>query len=207
MTMTRIVSTTLLACLFATGNARAYDSDLDPAFSDGTLRGWSKPYFDVGSYPSEHLAGMFRDANGRYLLVGKVCTSANCATFDVGIVRLLGNGAFDTSYGTNGYVRAPQPLLANITAVTCDSHGRFVVVGPTTTSATADVDFGVLRLLPNGAYDPTFAYAPPPLGLGGGRTSIDFGLGGGGNDYPADVLTSAAAAGDYIYVVGQVSTT
>ncbi|MBO9662460.1 hypothetical protein [Dokdonella sp.] len=204
--MTRTIGTILFACTLAAGSARAYDSGLDLGFSDGTLHGWSKPYFDVGGYPSEHLAGMFRDADGHYLLIGKVCTSAQCATFDIGIARLLGSGAFDTSYGTNGYVRTPQDLLGNVTAVARDSHGRFVVVGPTAAGAAADVDFGVLRLLPDGSYDSTFAYAPPPLGTGGGRKNIDFGLGGGSNDYPADVLTSAAAAGDYIYLVGQVST-
>jgi hypothetical protein len=201
--MPRFPTRAALAMTLATGVARAADGDLDLSFGDGTLIGWSKPSFDVGAYPSEHLAGLFFDVNGSYyLLVGKVCTSADCATFDIGIVRLRHGGAIDTSYGTNGYVRTAQNLLGDITAVERDGSGRFIVVGPTAAGVNADTDFGVLRLMPDGTYDNNFAYAAPPLGNGsGGSTSIDFGLGGGDVDLPASVVLGT---GDSIYIAGSV---
>lgn len=203
--MQRFPIAALLGLTLTAGAAQAYDSDLDPGFSDGTLRGFSKPYFDVGGYPSEYLVGLFRDADGGYLLVGQVCTSANCATFDIGVVRLLHDGRFDTGYGTNGYVRTAQTLLGEITAVARDAQGRFVVVGPTAVGATSDTDFGVVRLLANGSLDTNFAAVPPPLGSGiGGFTNIDFALGGGDADRANSV---AVLANGSIVVAGTVTTT
>lgn len=201
--MRRFLAAAACGLTLAAGAARAYDSDLDPSFSDGTLRGYSKPYFDVGGYPSEFLTRIFRDDAGRYLLLGKVCTSAACTTFDIGIVRLLSNGRFDTGYGNGGYVRFAQSFLGDIADAARDAQGRYLVVGPTAAGATSDTDFGVIRLQPDGQLDTGFAVTPPPLGSGqGGRANIDFGLGGSGDDVPTSV---AVLADGSIVVAGFVT--
>jgi uncharacterized delta-60 repeat protein len=100
---------------------------------------------------------------------------------------LTGTGTFVISYG--GFLTASNGLQS-ITAAAIDSHDRIIVAGASTPSVGGR-NFRVLRYLPNGDADTSFA--------GDGNTDVDF---FGQDDYATAV---AVDANDNIIVVGQVT--
>jgi uncharacterized delta-60 repeat protein len=73
------------------------------------------------------------------------------------IIRLLGNGALDPNFGTNGraHVKFSGPSgYDEPFAVSAQINGKIVVAGYF--EGTPDDDFAVARLLPGGALDSTF---------------------------------------------------
>jgi uncharacterized delta-60 repeat protein len=72
------------------------------------------------------------------------------------LLRLLPDGSVDTSFGTSGYVLDPvgnpQDQSGDATSIFEDDQGRIVVFSPSDSQQAA-----MLRYLPNGTRDPSFA--------------------------------------------------
>lgn len=120
---------------------------------------------------------------------------------DVAVVRLGPSGAVDTTFGTNGVVtlNLSDPVVPDggTNGVGVDSAGYNVLVQPDgkvvvpaalRAQARTDTDFALVRLLPDGALDPSFGTA--------GVFSIDVELGS------ANVRTATLLADGSIVAAG-----
>ncbi len=72
------------------------------------------------------------------------------------LVQYLPNGAYDTSFGTNGVVVTPGPADARINDVLRLPDDKLLVAGVQTWSDPAQSLFRLARYLPNGALDTSF---------------------------------------------------
>jgi uncharacterized delta-60 repeat protein len=135
---------------------------LDPTFGGSGLV--VNPFGLPGNHEGAalHLLG-----DGRILVAGTRDFAAGDQDFLVG--RLLANGAPDTSFGGTGlgftYVTFDLggDATDGLAAMTVDRSNRILLVGSVDVSPT-DIDFGVARLTPDGAPDPSFS--------GDGRTTV-----------------------------------
>ncbi|MEO5559910.1 MAG: hypothetical protein ABIO49_08760 [Dokdonella sp.] len=98
------------------------------------------------------------DDQGRILLAG----GADILNVRrMGIVRLLTDGALDTTFGDAGHVLATADIVnkAEANQVIVQHDGTIVLAGQLgdTASATPHTDMAVVRLLPDGTPDATFA--------------------------------------------------
>ena len=96
--------------------------------------------------------GLALQPDGKMLVVGTAQTSSSSPTF-FGLMRLMPNGVFDTSFGNGGKV-----ILSNFGVgldVALQSDGKIITAGLGSGSATAS-DFTVARFLPNGSPDVSF---------------------------------------------------
>jgi uncharacterized delta-60 repeat protein len=104
---------------------------------------------------------------GEIVVVGQ--TTSGHPSFAV--AKYLSNGLLDTSFSGNGkWASDLGEYYAQATDVAIQNDGKIVIGGSVLTSFLLnpeDSDFAVVRLLPNGDYDPTFA--------GDGRRFIGFG--------------------------------
>jgi uncharacterized delta-60 repeat protein len=116
--------------------------------------------------------GVTEQPDGKLVVVGHV---ANGGKADWGVLRYGPNGRLDDTFHDDGIrilAFGSDYEFAQATAV--QSNGRIVVVGRIRRSANDQ--FGVVRLKPNGAYDRNFSKD--------GRVVVDF---GGGSDTARDV--------------------
>lgn len=98
-------------------------------------------------------------AEQRVVVVGNRPTvSGSNTSRDMAIVRLLPNGAIDSSFGSNGRQFVDNARSVDYAyGVTVDAANRVVVAGYTQLgSSISTVDFAVVRLTPNGAFDSSF---------------------------------------------------
>ena len=148
-------------------------------------------YSDDGRF-SEEVPGLNRRAlamletpSGEILQVSWVnggCTgSAVCPRF----TYLTADGVRFISYGP---ALSSTAGFASVAGAAIDSHGRIIIAGSSPPTVGGS-NFRVMRFLPNGDLDPSFA--------GDGGTDVDFGL----DDYATAV---AVDANDNVIVVGQV---
>jgi uncharacterized delta-60 repeat protein len=120
--------------------------------------------------------------DGKLVLAGGARSGQD--TFDFALVRLTAAGSPDPSFGGDGRVIVPFDVGGSFsdlaTAVAIQPDGRIVAAGRVEASSPGfplvDYDFGVVRLLADGALDPSFA--------GDGRTTLRFNLKGGYDDQP-----------------------
>lgn len=170
-----------LAALAPARCSAAKAGSLDPGFDgDGRLA----IGLDFGGNNNEDLIAIALQADGKAVAVGQVDFSATDSDFLV--VRFDATGSFDPSFDADGLVVVPFDLVPGSNAdaakaVAVQPDGMIVVVG-TVTSANGpgNTDIGVVRLLPNGALDPSFG--------SGGKTTIAFDLGGSGWDTAEGVV-------------------
>ncbi|MGV3661370.1 MAG: choice-of-anchor D domain-containing protein [Prosthecobacter sp.] len=95
---------------------------------------------------------MLLQPDGRILLGGYGYTSSS---YDFALVRYQGNGALDTTFGTNG--RVLTAITANsdyVYALGRQADGRILATGRAYNGV--NVDIATTRYLPNGTLDPTF---------------------------------------------------
>ena len=114
---------------------------------------------------------------------GKIVVAATAEQSDgnttvIAVARLNPDGSLDASFGNGGKASAQAGAGAGARAVTIDAQGRIVVAGSAATAGGAG-DFAVVRFLPDGSLDNTFA--------GDGSATVDL----GGNDAAADVGVDA----------------
>lgn len=127
-------------------------------------------------------------ANGKIVAIG---TSTNQMDFnsDFAAARLNANGSLDQTFGAGtGKVLVPFDVGGNLgdTAggVAMQPDGKIIVVGWVNVD-TANVDFGVVRLLPDGTRDTTFNST--------GRVTVAFDFPGSGNLDQGDSVVIDAA--------------
>ncbi len=157
---------------------------LDPTWGSG-----GKVTVDVGGpgpYEDEPF-WMVRQPDGKYVTAGKA-RNQTTGSFDFAVMRYDTNGALDPTFGqwgvalidfTGGYEEGLSIAL--------QPDGKLVVAGRTARPGGA-ADFGIARLMPNGARDPSFGW--------GGIVATDF---FGGSD---DALAVAVQADGKIVAAG-----
>jgi uncharacterized delta-60 repeat protein len=137
-------------------------SDLDVAvlryLSDGSL----DPAFGVGGIvltaigPGDDIAyGLALQPDGKIVVTGEASTA--CCGQDTAVVRYLADGSLDPDFGGGGGMTwvAVGPGDSYGGAVAVQADGKIVVAGAGSSDGT-DLDFAVLRLLPDGWIDASF---------------------------------------------------
>lgn len=145
---------------------------LDASFAAGT--GQATIEF-TGSAGDDQAYAVAVQPDDKIIIAGSTQTTNGS---DVAIVRLMQNGAADTAFGDAGRIMFGFGLPGataeadNANGVAIDAMGRIVIAGTANESApSAEVRFGVARLLPDGTLDAAFN--------GNGYTTIAFDPGTG----------------------------
>ncbi|MCC6763522.1 MAG: hypothetical protein IT293_02570 [Deltaproteobacteria bacterium] len=135
------------------------DGSLDPSFTE-TVPSHDRPEVSLATtaiVADTGGAAVFAMAMNDYLLPVQGATADD---FVVG--RVDGNGALDTSFGTNGFTRISFGAIDRPAALLRQSDGAYVVAGAKSVfddsgfiSTTID-SFAVARLAADGSLDPTF---------------------------------------------------
>ncbi|MBL0162224.1 MAG: hypothetical protein IPP82_00880 [Xanthomonadales bacterium] len=138
----------------------------------------------VGSAHRTALA-MLETPTGQIVQVSAVSGGCGGSPVCPRLTLLTANGAYITSFGVS---LTSSNGMESASGAAIDSRGRIIVVGTSTPSVGAR-NFRILRFLPNGDLDTSFA--------GDGNTDVDF---FGVDDYATAV---AVDANDNVIVVGQ----
>lgn len=175
------------------------DGALDPDFGAGGLVAidWG---LDDASVDGAAALALLED--GRLVLGGFGCSHDGlygfCDRTTWAVARLLADGSPDPTFGTAGRIHGPLceppgcPLyLPGADDLVTQGDGRILFTYVHQRDPDLELDFGVIRLLPDGAADPGFG--------AGGLASIDFGSVG---DPRSDVSYAVALAPDGRPVVG-----
>jgi uncharacterized delta-60 repeat protein len=138
-----IVGLTVLALLTApTGFALAAPGDLDPSFGTG-----GKSTLDFGGNDAGR--GVALQPDGKIVVAGESSVAGPNA-YDYAIARFGSQGTPDASFGQGGKMLVNFGGSDSGYAVAQQPDGKIVVAG------AGNGDFGVARLLPQGALDPSF---------------------------------------------------
>jgi uncharacterized delta-60 repeat protein len=127
--------------------------------------------------------------DGKLVAAGAVIHSASGES-DFAVARFKPDGELDTSFGLYGRATFSFHNLDYATAVAIQPDGKIVVGGYTGPSAASNINFLVVRFLPDGTLDPTFGFS--------GFNVIDF---MGGPDY---AYAMALAPDGKIVIAGTV---
>jgi uncharacterized delta-60 repeat protein len=129
------------------------DGSLDEAFGHGGMTMF-------GTGPSVSALAAQVQPDGQILVAGALNED-----HDMVVTRLNPDGRADLGFGDDGTSAIPFPAEGARTAV-LQPDGKIVLAG-TTQGVAPDLDFGVARLQPGGALDPTFS--------ADGKTTFGFG--------------------------------
>ena len=136
--------------------APAQDGTPDPSFSgDGHL------VVELGpTWPNSHGSHVEPLADGRILVAGRAC-AGDCQP---AAVRLLPNGAFDTTFSVDGKVAFPYANLPNgyVAAAHVRSDGKTVFAGQLNVAGGQEAMVGLARLTANGLFDAAFGAPATP---------------------------------------------
>jgi uncharacterized delta-60 repeat protein len=141
--------------------------------SDGqeTLAGWGDA------------AALALQTDGKIVVVGTDVDPAGGTTADIVVSRLRPDGSPDPDFDGDGRQYIDFGAADNGFGLALQPDGKIVAVGAVYNAAGTESDFGVARLLPTGAPDPSFP-----------KRQIDF--------TPSDVPTSVVVQGDERIAVG-----
>ncbi|MBK8067174.1 MAG: hypothetical protein IPK27_05990 [Rhodanobacteraceae bacterium] len=119
------------------------------------------------------------DSQGRIHLCGRITYGNNSNQSVMAFARLTPGGMLDPSFSTDG--RIVQPFIdvfptSNVADCAVDGQDRLVAAVQTGTAVPLNGDFGVLRLLPDGNFDPRFNV------IGQTRAALDLGGNGVGHE-------------------------
>ena len=145
-----VVLISLGIALSALPSQATADGTPDPTFSsDGRLILDPVPGF------ANQVSDVAVDNKGRIVIAGS--TNKTGEPVRGYVLRLLGNGTPDVSFGTNGFteVNAGNNTTTQLTGIALDSKGR-IAVGGFAQNPPKGFDFFVTRLLDNGDPDPAF---------------------------------------------------
>jgi uncharacterized delta-60 repeat protein len=128
-------------------------------------------------------------ADGR-IVMGGYAINPQTNQSEYALVRYTRDGALDSSFGGDGKVFLTTGLYGNvITDISVDNFGNLTAVGYGHNGT--NFDFVILKLKPDGEFDPVFS--------GDGKMMVDF----NGRDDRAHAIVIPPGNADYIYVVGQ----
>jgi uncharacterized delta-60 repeat protein len=133
------------------------NGNLDTSFAMNGI--WIDGYQSSISSPNQFQTAALQP-DGKIILAGTVNTSTFTGASDIGVCRLLNNGAFDTSFSGDGWViwnviagngfEAPKSLAIQ-------QNGRIVVAGVAGDPSRNVMDYAVMRLTDDGSFDSTFS--------------------------------------------------
>jgi len=122
------------------------------------------PSFGIGGVAVVPLPALASGRSGRLALLpdGRIVAALGWANGAVGALRLLGSGVVDRSFGGTGFAsRRPFGVIARMGAsVVVDASGGIVVAAGVSVHGYSDEfddDVAVVRFLPNGSPDRSFA--------------------------------------------------
>lgn len=121
----------------------------DPTFASGGL--FTKDF--TKSFDTVSVVTLQPD--GKILVGGDTVTPDG--DNDLVVLRLRSDGTPDRSFGVGGYVQHDTGTSEHPDAITVQPDGKILVAGRTGAFHSADRPGGVLRLLPDGAIDSSFA--------------------------------------------------
>jgi uncharacterized delta-60 repeat protein len=138
------------------------DGSLDTTFAVGGkfVSNFGGPGSDTGN-------ALKVDSTGRLVIAGLA------AGIDFGLVRLSIDGALDPAFGGTGLVRTDlSGRNDDSSALVLQADGRIVSAGASSSGTPSDVRLAMVRHLPDGGVDPTFAgtgtvLRPLPSGFSG----------------------------------------
>lgn len=166
------------------------DGSPDPTFGSG---GKVFVGFDLGLTNSDEAHAAVQQADGKLVVAGSAEVDGQIDDF--AIARLDAHGNLDASFGNGGrltfHFHDDAPNYDSASRITIDAAGRILVAGQSRKGSGYDDDFAIARLMPDGAFDPTFG--------DGGRAMVAFDLGGDSAD---DVAELVLAPDGSIYLVG-----
>jgi uncharacterized delta-60 repeat protein len=161
---------------------------LDTTFGDGGMV-WLE-------YNAAQVSGVAVQVDEKIVVVG--ATQAGFA-----VVRLLPNGALDTTFGTNGLVTTLIGTTGFYSAVTLQNDGKILAAGGAEfATGKRSYDFAVARYFTDGGLDQGFG--------DGGVSTTDFGSANFTDDYPQSLAVlpdGRILLGGYSTVNGVQSTT
>jgi uncharacterized delta-60 repeat protein len=195
------------------------DGSLDTTFGTGGTVVFS--FGPAGSTSSDVALSMSLSSTG---LIGVCGTSNASGTQQFAEAVFNPNGTFDTSFGGTGKVLTG--LLGGDAAandIAFEPNGDIVSVGSATNPSTGQVEFTVVRYLPNGSLDPKFGKAGQVLTSINGSDDEAYGLAlgakglivvtgatsisSGASSQPATVEYTATGALNKRFGVGGIATT
>jgi len=128
------------------------DGTLDTTFGGGIVT------VNVGTESIDSAAGAAVDSSDNVYIAGASNSQGQLRpAYSLAVVKLTSAGAVDTTFGTNGVFTADPggQQFSGGSGIAVQPGGQIVVGGETMIS-TKVIDFLVLRLLSNGALDPSF---------------------------------------------------
>ncbi|MEL7061100.1 MAG: hypothetical protein AAGN46_13850 [Acidobacteriota bacterium] len=170
------------------------DGSHDPGFGGGGLQ---TVRLDLVAGGFDFATSVDLQSDGRIVVGGYAAVGGPGNNHDFVAIRLNTDGSRDTTFGTQGIARVAFDLadtfFDSVERVLVQSDDKIVLAG-TIRAAVNSSDFGVARLLANGALDLTFD--------GDGRQVVSFDLGG---DLDDDLWDATLAADDKIVLVGKAT--
>lgn len=136
------------------------NGSLDTAFAVGGIF-----TLEIIATKTDRATSVGMQSDGKIIVGGYTRTSTVGDNF--AIIRLTTAGILDTTFGAGGVVQvdiAGKTDRANALQVLSDDR---IVLGGLTSYDSVNLNFGIIRLLPNGALDTTFGT--------GGKTQVDVG--------------------------------
>lgn len=172
------------------------DGSLDKTFADGGRR---LVGFDLGGNRVDQATSVAIQPDGTILVAGfaEVTTTGD---FDFAVVRLTSTGDLDLTFDKDGRQTVAfdvngSTLSDKAAGIALDSQGRILLAGTVAGAGGNTSDFGVVRLLGNGALDVNFGT--------GGRQLVGFDLGGNLADMATGLVVDSK---DRPVIVGSVQT-
>jgi uncharacterized delta-60 repeat protein len=166
-----------LASAFAAGAASARDGDFDRSFGSGG--GMAKIPYPGPLYVSYGLWDVALQSTGKLIVSGSRANSGGNSDF--GSMRLLANGALDTTFGNSGasvvaFDRAGGDLADIVYSMIVQPDDSILLAGDVPGDSSTGRDMGVVKLTPSGQIDISFG--------GAGKAIVPFNLGpsGANND-------------------------
>lgn len=142
----------LCALLALATSAHAEFPVVDTTFG---FDGWKRIFEPGGGFQNDLFAGIARTSDGGYLVALQLPDGAAPGGARIGLRRLDRDGHNVTSgFGNNGFV-AKDAYLTSVTDIAIDRQGRILVTGATPHGDHSD--FAVVRFLPDGQDDTSFA--------------------------------------------------
>lgn len=143
------------------------DGTLDPTFGTG---GKKTVVFDLGGNLEDVASSVVVQPDGKIVVAG---SASNAAGFQWAVARLTASGSLDATFDVDGRQTIDLGPNGSALDLALQSDGR--IVGAGVGNGTATIDFGVVRLLPNGTLDSSFD--------GDGKTTVAFEAGGSNQDF------------------------
>lgn len=129
------------------------DGNLDSTFGTNGIK-----QLGFGYQSDDNASGIALQSDGKIIVVGNTTFGPNSLTQHV-VIRLLPNGEYDTSFNTDGIFTLEMVThRQSLRTVDLMDDGKIVCSGSVTlTTGSNQGRMCVLRLLPNGSLDTTFA--------------------------------------------------